>query len=133
MSALGHKRRHAPQKPMSAANGRIIGQRVRHVHFTARTVRGLTSTTGLSRMYGVKVPQQLYLTADSTLLQCSPTIWAPTEGLRLVASCGPQGGTPAPRLSRRHQTTGSQRVPLLTGHETLVAGRCCHKRRLETV
>ena len=37
----------------------------------------------------VKIPQQLYSTDDSTLLQGSLTIWTPTEGLRLVASCSP--------------------------------------------
>src|SRR5215475_11699889 len=58
--------------------------------------------------------QQLYSTDDSTLLQGSLTIWMPTEGLRLVASGGPQGGAPTPGLSRRQQTAGSQRVPLLT-------------------
>jgi len=36
-----------------------------------------------------------------------------TEGLRLLASLGPLGGTPAPTLSRRFQGSGSQRVLLL--------------------
>ena len=38
---------------------------------------------------GVKVPQQLYSADDSTLLQRPPTIWTPTEGMRLLASRGP--------------------------------------------
>jgi hypothetical protein len=60
------------------------------------------------RSFLVKVSQQLYSTEDSTLLEGSPTIWTPTEGLRLVASCGPSGGTPAPSLSRRYQTRGAK-------------------------
>ena len=55
----------------------------------------------------VKFHQQLYSTDDLTFLQGSPTIWMLTRGLRLMASCGPLGGTPAPTLSRRFQVRGA--------------------------
>ena len=46
----------------------------------------------------VKVHQQLYSTDDSTLLQGSPTIWTPTEGLRLMASLRSYWAAHPPRL-----------------------------------
>ena len=80
---------------------------------------------------GVKVPQQLYSADNSTLLQGPPTIWTPTEGMRLLASRGPQGGTPAPTLSRRFRSSGSQRVPLLAVMNASGGADAGHKRRLE--
>src|SRR5262249_18046771 len=87
---------------------------------TTRRFRGVAEVPQQSP----QVHQQLLLTDDSTLQQCSHTIWTPTEGLQLLASRGPKGGLPALTLSRRFIGSGSQRVPLLTAHETLWQGRC---------
>jgi hypothetical protein len=38
----------------------------------------------------------------------------PTEGLRLMASLRPLGGTPRPDFEPKVSGSGSQRVPLLT-------------------
>jgi hypothetical protein len=46
-------------------------------------------------------------TTLTTLLRGLRTIWMPTEGLRLMASLRPLGGTPAPTLSRRFQVRGA--------------------------
>ena len=80
---------------------------------------------------GVKVPQQLFSADDSTLLQGQPNIWTPTEGLRLLASRGPQGGTPAPTLRRRFRCSGCQRVPPWAGMNANGGADAGHKRRLE--
>jgi len=66
--------------------------------------------------------QQLYSTDDSTLLQGSLTIWMPTEGLRLVASGGPQGGAPAPGLRPKATDCGEPTGTAVDGHETPMAG-----------
>jgi hypothetical protein len=72
---------------------------------------------------GVKVPQQLYSADDSTLLQRPPTIWTPTEGMRLLASRGPQGGTPAPTCAEGSDV-GEPTGTAIDGHERQWWGRC---------
>jgi hypothetical protein len=57
--------------------------------------------------------QQNLIEDDSTLLKSSHTIWTPTEGLRLMASCA-FGRHPRPDFEPKVSGSGSQRVPLLT-------------------
>ena len=80
---------------------------------------------------GHQVSQQLCSTDDSTLLLCSPTIWTPTEGLRLVASCWSLGRRTRPEFEPKASDCGEPTGTAIDGHEALMAGRCCHKRRLE--
>jgi len=66
----------------------------------------VTNSSALRR--AARLHQQLYSTADSTLLQRSPTIWMPTEGLRLNGQLvGPKGGTPPRAFSRRFKVRGA--------------------------
>ena len=73
--------------------------------------------------------QQNLIEDNSTLLKSSHTIWTPTEGLRLMASCA-FGRHPRPDFEPKVQT-GEPTGTATDDHERQWRGRCCHKRRLE--
>jgi hypothetical protein len=97
--------------------------------------RGLESNVGrvspfLFSLWVVSVTQHSHtekrnlVENNSTLLKGAHTIRRPLKDCGLVASRGPEGGLPAPTLSRRFISSGSQRVPLLTAREHQWRGRC---------
>jgi len=72
----------------------------------------------------VTVPQQLYVTDDSTLDRSKHTISAPTEGSQLVASRRPKGGTTCPDFEPKVSEAGEPTGTAIDGHERQWRGRC---------
>src|SRR5262249_31694721 len=75
--------------------------------------------------WGHQSSQQIYSIDYSTLLQGAPTIWPPTEGLRLVApSRLSPGRHTRPDFEPKVQRFGEPTGTAIDGHERQWRGRC---------